>query len=412
MVKPSKTVTGVVAGLLLLCGACAGSPQATTRSPTTTTSGSSSRSPTSSTTTTVPGAGPPAGTAVPSGFDPGSVTFVSTTTGFVIGVDSSCPGGTCVALARTTDGGSSWAALPAPSAAYVAHGGQPSSTLPDVAEVRFADELDGWIYGPSLFATHDGGASWRRVNLAGSVISLETSGGFVDAVVSPCTGEQVCTGWLELYQAPAAGGSFVRVLTGPSTSSSGLFPALSLHAPVGFVDMSAAGGTGLGRFYATEQLAGLRAWKSFPDPCAGPSAPDVVSFVAPDAVDLYTLCAGGAAAGSVAKELVRTTRAVSVTVGAPPSAGDPEGLAATGSGTFVVTAASGASWLYRSTDGGAHWTTVATFDDGGIGFNDLGFTTATQGVVVHGSPGPPADFSSQLLMTRDGGATWSPLSIS
>ena len=67
--------------------------------------------------------------------------------------------------------------------------------------------------------------------------------------------------------------------------------------------------------------------------------------------------------------------------------------------------------LYRSTDGGATWTTAETYGDGGIGFNDLGFTTATQGVVIHGLPGPPADFASQLLMTTDGGATWAVMPI-
>ncbi|HMK62558.1 MAG TPA: hypothetical protein VK386_02970, partial [Acidimicrobiales bacterium] len=63
------------------------------------------------------------------------------------------------------------------------------------------------------------------------------------------------------------------------------------------------------------------------------------------------------------------------------------------------------------TDGGTSWTTAETYDDGGIGFNDLGFTTSTQGVVIHGVPGPPANVVSQLLMTTDGGASWSVVPI-
>lgn len=46
------------------------------------------------------------------GFEPGWLTFVSSSTGFVIGIDSSCAAGACVALARTTDGGFGWVALP------------------------------------------------------------------------------------------------------------------------------------------------------------------------------------------------------------------------------------------------------------------------------------------------------------
>jgi len=337
---------------------------------------------------------------------------VSATTGFVIGIDSSCPASTCVALARTTDGGTSWTAVPAPPAGYVSHGVQPSSTVPSVSEVRFADELDGWMYGPSLFATHNGGTTWQRVNLSGSVISLETSGGDVDAVVSPCTGEEECTGPLQLYQASATGGRFVPVLTGPSVNSSATTEELlSLHAPAGFADMSGSDALPA-TVYATEDLAKASGWKAFPDPCVVVQGDLLVEFVAPDATSLYTLCSGTGAAGSEMKSVVKTTGGNSRVAGTPPPAGDSEALAVSpSSGTLVAAAASGASWLYRSTDGGTSWTTAETYNDGGIGFNDLGFTTSTQGVVIHGYPGPPADFVSKLLMTTNGGATWAVVPI-
>lgn len=412
MRKPSRFLPATLIALAALTGACVSSrpaPRSTTTVPVATTTTVPRTTSSVATTTT---AAPPAGTVVPSGFEPASVTFVSTTTGFVIGIDSSCAAGTCVALARTTDGGTSWVSLPAPQAGYTAHGVQGSSTVPGVSEVRFAGEMDGWIYGPSLFATHDGGATWQQVNLGGSVISLETSGGYVDAVVSPCVGEQECSGPLVLYQAPARGGAFAPVLTGPSTSSAGgLSHLLTLHAPVGFVNMSGTGAPGQADFYATQNLAQPSGWKAFPDPCTVTSGYAVDSFVAPDTSSLYTLCSGPAAAGSVEKEVVKTVNAVSSAVGTPPFGGDPEELAATSTGTLVVSAASGASFLYRSTDGGATWTTPVSFDDGGIGFNDLGFSTSTMGEVIHGYPGPPAGFPSQLLMTGDGGATWAAVPI-
>jgi len=398
--RPSAAV-GVVLCLALAAAACAPSKKA---APSTTTSVPP--------TTTRPSA--PAGTTVPSGFEPGSVTFVSSSTGFVIGIDSSCAAGACVALARTTDGGFNWVAVSAPDAGYEARNYQGSTTAPPVSEVRFADELDGWIYGPSLFATHDGGATWQQVSLGGSVVSLETSGGYVDALVSPCTGVQgqECTGPLRLYQAQAAGGGFSPVLTGPSVSStSGVLLHLSLHAPVGFVNMSGVGGPNQAFIYATQNLANTSGWKAFPDPCATLTNYGFDAFVAPDTTSLYTLCGGGGAAGSVIKAVVKTVSGVSAVTGTPPAGGDPEALAATSAGTLVVSAASGASWLYRSTDGGATWTTAETFNDGGIGFNDLGITTARQGVVIHGVPGPPTNVASQLLMTTDGGASWSVVPI-
>ena len=50
-----------------------------------------------------------------------------------------------------------------------------------------------------------------------------------------------------------------------------------------------------------------------------------------------------------------------------------------------------------------------TADDGGMGWADLGFTTATDGVVVHGpanSDGNSTQRPGQLFLTSDGGMTW------
>ena len=129
-------------------------------------------------------------------------------------------------------------------------------------------------------------------------------------------------------------------------------------------------------------------------------------MVAPDASSLYSLCVGPGAAGSSDKTVVRTEDGRSAVAGDAPTPGAGGVLAAASSATLVLATASGASFLFRSVDGGRTWTTAATYDDGGIGFDDLGFATPTVGAVVHGEPGPPADVASQLLMTVDAGASW------
>ena len=55
-----------------------------------------------------------------------------------------------------------------------------------MSEVRFADPADGWVFGPDLWSSHNGGTSWTRVNLgAGAQVeALEAAGGTVDAVVA------------------------------------------------------------------------------------------------------------------------------------------------------------------------------------------------------------------------------------
>lgn len=89
--------------------------------------------------------------------------------------------------------------------------------------------------------------------------------------------------------------------------------------------------------------------------------------------------------------------------------GDAGTLAATTSGRLAIATQSAASWLYYSPDAGASWQTVNQQDDGGGGWADLGFTTATDGVVVRGpadSDGNSTQRPGQLLLTGDAGASW------
>ena len=110
--------------------------------------------------TPVASASPSAASPVPSptpgapatalGLSPASATFVSATDGWVLGTGT-CPSGPCAKVMRTTDGGSTWTAVPAPSASIVPGGGQGA---PGISRLRFADARNGWAYGPDLWATH------------------------------------------------------------------------------------------------------------------------------------------------------------------------------------------------------------------------------------------------------------------
>jgi len=84
-------------------------------------------------------------------------------------------------------------------------------------------------------------------------------------------------------------------------------------------------------------------------------------------------------------------------------------IAAPSSSDILVTAVSGASFVYRSTNGGSIWASH-TFADGGAGFYDFAFATPSFGSTVEGSPmdGPNDD---RLLETSNGGGTWSAVHI-
>lgn len=148
-------------------------------------------------------------------------------------------------------------------------------------------------------------------------------------------------------------------------------------------------------------------WHSEPQPCPSTT---VASVAAATSMRVFVVCAGGGAAGSQAKSEYRSDNggASYQRTADPPFSGDFEAVAASPT-SISVAAASGATLVYSSFDNGRTWTTTLEFGDGGLGLSDLGFTTATQGVVIHGQIAYPQ--SLQLLMTRDGGHTWNPVAV-
>lgn len=115
----------------------------------------------------------------PKGFEADSASFVTARAGFMPGArhcsEMPCP----ARLARTTDGGKTWAYLPAPPASLVplVTTGQPTA----VSTVRFVTARDGWLFNPGLWATTDGGRHWRSESLPGMVVALAASGSEVFA---------------------------------------------------------------------------------------------------------------------------------------------------------------------------------------------------------------------------------------
>jgi hypothetical protein len=148
---------------------------------------------------------------------------------------------------------------------------------------------------------------------------------------------------------------------------------------------------------------------TYPAPSTASLAPAAVGVTS--AGSLALLDGGGAAAGSVEKLVYVSANggATWTKAGAPSPGGDPVTIAGGSPATLLVGAASGGSEIYRSADRGHTWTTALNLLDGGVEWADLGFTTPTNAVVVHG----PVDTSGntygrpgQLLLSSNGGATW------
>ena len=343
--------------------------------------------------TTAPSGGP-----VPTGFAATSVTFVSTQEAFVLGT-APCAKAPCTSILRTLNRGASWRGLPAP---VVPLATLSESTEPAVWGIRFANPSDGFVFGNGLWETTDGGEHWSSAaSPRGSIESLEVIDGELLAVVGPCPTGGGCAMQGTLQRLPLAGGAWQVVAT---VAGTGVIATRSRVAAVldgDDVIVTANGGVST---------------VTRPGPCSttGLNAPDWIAVTGP--TGLAMMCAGDGAAGSVEKIVfvsddlgAHWTRA-----GSPARGGDPEGMSAASASQLVVAAASGASMLYYSADGGARWATAYYQGDGGLGFNDLGFTTPADGVVVYGPAQSDDNAESRpgwLLLTSNGGASWQPVSF-
>jgi hypothetical protein len=356
-------------------------------------SGPASTAPSGTSTVTAPAGGP-----VPSGFAATSVTFVSREEAFVLGI-APCAKAPCTSILRTLDRGASWRGLPAP---VVLLGDQQAGTTgPAVWGIRFANADDGFVFGNGLWETTDGGEHWSSaVSPGGSIESLDVVDDQILALTATCMPNNGCGQTDTLVRRPLAGGAWQQVarVTEPG--------AIATQARVAAVldgsDVLITTNGGL----STVTQAGPCGTAELPAPAA-------VAVTGPDGLALE--CAGGAAAGSVGKTVYVSDDlgAHWRKAGSPASGGDPGGLSAGSASQLVAAAFSGASFLYYSGDGGATWSTAFFAGDGGLGFNDLGFTTPTDGVVVYGpvfSDSNTEGRPGQLLLTSNGGASWQKVS--
>ncbi len=354
--------------------------------------------------------------ALPSGFQPESASFVSSQTGFVLGI-ANCPPGPCLTIARTQDGGTTWTSIPAPNASLT-RPGDPKSSTDSVSKIRFLTINDGYLFGPDLYATHDGGTTWRKIILLGiatgyQVMSLETDGNDTYLIAG---NPNVSPSPNYLFISRATRGIFVKSKsvfpTGTPTQISanpyGAVLAANNHGSV-LTPISAQIGT---LYY---QATGTTTWTRIKARCPGGlSANPLVALATPalasSTPQLILGCGGSAGAGSQEKTVVKSgdLKTTSPAIARPPLGGILEAIASPDGKTIAVGASSGATFLYVSIDSGTTWTTAisdSTF--GGAPIHDLGFTTPTQGFAVIGHATTAGTRTSIFLMTHDQGISWS-----
>lgn len=356
----------------------------------------------------------------PPDFRPTSVTFVGPHTGAIIGqAGPPCATRYCTSLAGTSDYGGSWYGVNAPLT------GAPDGST-GVGQIRFLNFHDGWAFGPALWVTHNGGATWVSEDTSGQrVIDLETAGNRAFALLATCTGTgaQYASGCTDvsLYSSPSGSDQWTPV-PGPTAGLNALpaqaqpFPAsLVLTASVGYL-LAPSGELLSGPLTGSAWTVASPAVPCQPGPPGSAGHPVAAlptgllpgALLAADSAGLVLVCAGetGAApAGSSQSSSVYVSSDGGTqwsAAGAPPAAGNALALAAQPGGLLLLATDAG---IYRSGNGGGSWQLAqgspAGAASGQSGFSYVGMTSMRSGVALPADPGLHEVFTSS-----DGGLTW------
>jgi hypothetical protein len=352
--------------------------------------------------TTTPGPTAPAYGPVPPNFQPVSVTFVSTSSAWVIG-QAGTPGtcanksnpDICTSIAYTSDAGKTWHGGPAP-AATGPNGAQ------GVSGIRFLDGTSGWAFGPELWATHDGGKTWSQVDTHGArVTDLETAGDQAFALWATCSGSSPagfaagCTSYT-LMTTTASSDNWTPVgsaTTGLGNGGAATSASLALTSTTGYL-LAPGGELYSGPLDGAWQQTGSAQCR--PGAAQASGQPSGALLALANSTTVVIACQGpvGVTVTTSASSGANWTTAAIPLL----SIGTPTSLTAAPNGALALATTSG---LYVQQAGSAQWkqASVANAPDGG--FSYVGMTTNDQGVAL------PANASlHEIWMTFDGGQTW------
>ena len=339
-------------------------------------------------------------------------SWTSPLSGWVLGKGTAgCP--TCAVIEHTNDGGRSWSPLPTPvGRTSIAFG----STYPCkeqggcVSHLVFANRDDGYLFGPDLFTTTDGGRTWYRQSGAPTAALATIAAGVVWRLTYDSNG---CPGpcELRLLQQRAGSTKWTTVRASVDGEGTGVVPQIvsigSGRVLIARYESITDGSVAVGTFFLTSDQG--RTWSTRRDPCAPYRSED--ASVSGDgtlviecewegnSVPAYILVSrnGGETYGPqhpVAKwNLFMVAAASTSTIVEATGGVGGYGLGEDEPFTFT---------LERSTNGGVTWRTVVrdreTLTSSTPGQSYLTFVTTSVGHWI--------GFGNKLWTTTDGGEHW------
>ncbi len=342
------------------------------------------------------------------------LTWISDRAGWALTV-TACGTALCPGLARTVDGGRTWQPMPAPPGVV-----QGTTTNCDqaacVSHIRFASTSIGYLFGPALFVTRDGGRHWART--PGLLVeALEPGVGQVLRVAYTHSG---CPGpcWRVIQEAAPGSSSWHTVLALDHTAAATQPGPAQIVRAGGAIYVpvygNLASGAGDQRAFTFRSLDGGLRWTQVADPCgrSAKTANVALGLAVTRGGFVAVLCSPRSSTG--AAFVVTSPDNAHFWGPARPIPGsvlDAGLIAATGSCHLAVASppvSGNGPFTYRlltSSDGGRHWK-ISVADpeqivSGDPGSAYLGFQNQSVGRWV--------GFPHTIWITHDAGTHWTRL---
>lgn len=345
----------------------------------------------------------PAEACAPGQVAPIAASFTSAADGWLLGItmqDCSAAANSRVVVRTTSDGGRQWSPVPAPPAPW---DGGPTVRPDAVGSILFADARNGWAFGPGLWATHDGGATWHRVGTGGrGVYSMAVTDGHVVAAFLTC-GTDCGRGTVSSFtiETTPAGADTWRPVPGAAGTGE---PVVIASAGTAYAVGSGGADGSLAALLAGPADGSAR-WVRHTIPCSG-AANMAIAASAVSARGLVLACSllGGHPAVT---HLYRSADSGAHWRGFGHIAmyDGPDVIEVTGGGT--VLAAGIYAGIELSSDGGRTWRHPATVD----GAPQTGGGGAVAAAMTSDETGYAIIAWGPMWITADGGRTWTQVTV-